>query len=143
ELCILLYDYWVWERLNLKIPIYFSAGLTIQTNMYYKMLNGRTRTSQNVKDSYATKNAFNFKHEKNLITLPGYCLAGTVGHKLISGRLGKIFVDKETLINIKWQIHQLSFSPHKDAKGITDLVKFPSLEHVILIHGEKPKRWQH
>ncbi|KAI3946508.1 hypothetical protein MKX01_017724 [Papaver californicum] len=174
KLCILLDDYW--ERLNLKIPIYFSAGLTIQANMYYKML--IAWTSQNVKDSYATKNAFDFKHvcsferslinapgpcvlfatpgmlsggfslevfklwapsEKNLITLPGYCVAGTVGHKLMSGRQGKIFVDKETQIDVKCQIHQLSFSPHTDAKGIMDLVKFLSPKHVILVHGEKPK----
>ncbi|RZC57977.1 hypothetical protein C5167_005283 [Papaver somniferum] len=174
ELCMLLDDYW--ERLNLKIPIYFSAGLTIQANMYYKMLIGWT--SQSVKDSYATKNAFDFKHvcsferslinapgpcvlfatpgvlsggfslevfklwapsEKNLITLPGYCVAGTVGHKLMSGKPGKIFVDKETQIDVKCQIHQLSFSPHTDAKGIMDLVKFLSPKHVILVHGEKPK----
>ncbi|KAI3951674.1 hypothetical protein MKW92_015825 [Papaver armeniacum] len=174
ELCILLDDYW--ERLNLKIPIYFSAGLTLQANMYYKMLIGWT--SQSVKDSYATKNAFDFKHvcsferslinapgpcvlfatpgmlsggfslevfklwapsEKNLITLPGYCVAGTVGHKLMSGKPGKIFVDKETQIDVKCQIHQLSFSPHTDAKGIMDLVKFLSPKHVILVHGEKPK----
>lgn len=37
------------------------------------------------------------------------------------------------------QIHQLSFSPHTDAKGIMDLVKFLSPKHVILVHGEKPK----
>lgn len=37
------------------------------------------------------------------------------------------------------QIHQLSFSPHTDAKGITDLIKFLSPKHVILVHGEKPK----
>ncbi|KAK3027411.1 hypothetical protein RJ639_042090 [Escallonia herrerae] len=37
------------------------------------------------------------------------------------------------------QIHQLSFSPHTDAKGIMDLVKFLSPKHVVLVHGEKPK----
>lgn len=37
------------------------------------------------------------------------------------------------------QIHQLSFSPHTDSKGIMDLVKFLSPKHVILVHGEKPK----
>lgn len=37
------------------------------------------------------------------------------------------------------QIHQLSFSPHTDAKGIMDLVEFLSPKHVILVHGEKPK----
>lgn len=33
----------------------------------------------------------------------------------------------------------MSFSPHTDAKGIMDLVKFLSPKHVILVHGEKPK----
>ncbi|KAJ4838953.1 hypothetical protein Tsubulata_050079 [Turnera subulata] len=37
------------------------------------------------------------------------------------------------------QIHQLSFSPHTDSKGIMDLVKFLSPKHMILVHGEKPK----
>ncbi|KAJ4961874.1 hypothetical protein NE237_021784 [Protea cynaroides] len=174
ELCILLDDYW--ERMNLKIPIYFSAGLTIQANMYYKMLIGWT--SQKVKDTYATHNAFDFKHvcsfdrsfinapgpcvlfatpgmisggfslevfkrwapsEMNLIALPGYCVAGTVGHKLMSGKPTKIDLDKDTQIDVRCQIHQMSFSPHTDAKGIMDLVKFLSPKHVILVHGEKPK----
>ncbi|XP_031278878.1 cleavage and polyadenylation specificity factor subunit 3-II [Pistacia vera] len=174
ELCILLDDYW--ERMNLRVPIYFSAGLTIQANMYYKML--ISWTSQKVKETYATHNAFDFKNvrnfdrslidapgpcvlfatpgmisggfslevfkrwapsEMNLVTLPGYCVAGTIGHKLMSGKPTKIDVDKNTQIDVRCQIHQLSFSPHTDAKGIMDLVKFLSPQHVILVHGEKPK----
>ncbi|KAI3502528.1 hypothetical protein L1887_30649 [Cichorium endivia] len=174
ELCILLDDYW--ERMNLKVPIYFSAGLTIQANLYYKVL--INWTSQKVKDTYATRNAFDFKNvhnfdrslldapgpcvlfatpgmisggfslevfkhwapcESNLITLPGYCVAGTVGHKLMSGKPTKVDLDKDTQIDVRCQIHQLSFSPHTDAKGIMDLVKFLSPKHVILVHGEKPK----
>ncbi|KAL5703202.1 Cleavage and polyadenylation specificity factor subunit 3-II [Ranunculus cassubicifolius] len=173
ELCILLDDYW--ERMNLKdIPIYFSAGLTLQANMYYKMLIGWT--SQKIKDTYATRNAFDFKHvksfersmlnapgpcvlfatpgmlsggfsvevfkqwapsEKNLITIPGYCVAGTIGHKLIAGK--RNIVDKDTRIDVRCKIRQLSFSPHTDAKGIMDLMKFLSPKNVILVHGEKPK----
>ncbi|KAL4565751.1 hypothetical protein LXL04_029854 [Taraxacum kok-saghyz] len=58
ELCIVLDDYW--ELMNLKVPIYFSAGLTIQANLYYKVqINW---TSQKVKDTYATRNAFDFKN---------------------------------------------------------------------------------
>ncbi|KAK8613892.1 hypothetical protein V6N13_101646 [Hibiscus sabdariffa] len=204
ELCILLEDYW--ERMNLKIPIYFSAGLTIQANMYYKML--INWTSQKIKETYATRNAFDFKNgtnlaeimingfhqftyfldpaiakflllrirnfdrsminapgpcvlfatpgmivggfslevfmqwapsENNLVTLPGYCVAGTIGHKLMSGKPTKIDLDKDTQIDVRCQIHQLSFSPHTDAKGIMDLVKFLSPKHAILVHGEKPK----
>ncbi|KAL2232035.1 UNVERIFIED_CONTAM: Cleavage and polyadenylation specificity factor subunit 3-II [Sesamum indicum] len=175
ELCMLLDDYW--ERMNLKVPIYFSAGLTIQANMYYKVL--INWTSQKVKDTYATRNAFDFKNvlsfdrslinapgacvlfatpgmisggfslevfkqwapcEKNLVTLPGYCVAGTVGHKLMSAKIPtQIRLDEDVQINVRCQIHQLSFSPHTDAKGIMDLVKFLSPKHVILVHGEKPK----
>ncbi|KAE8820911.1 cleavage and polyadenylation specificity factor subunit 3-II [Hordeum vulgare] len=174
ELCILLDDYW--ERMNLKIPIYFSAGLTIQANMYYKMLIGWT--SQKIKDSYTVHNPFEFKHvcdfqrsfindpepcvlfatpgmisggfslevfkrwapsEKNLVTLPGYCVAGTIGHKLMSGKATRIDLDKETRIDVRCQIHQLSFSPHTDSKGIMDLTEFLSPSHVILVHGEKPQ----
>ncbi|KAG6571196.1 Cleavage and polyadenylation specificity factor subunit 3-II, partial [Cucurbita argyrosperma subsp. sororia] len=174
ELCILLDDYW--ERMNLRIPIYFSAGLTVQANMYYKML--ISWTSQKVKETYTTRNAFDFKNVQkfdrsmidapgpcvlfatpgmisggfslevfkrwapsklNLITLPGYCVAGTIGHKLMSGKPTKIDLDKDTQIDVQCQIHQLAFSPHTDSKGIMDLVKFLSPKHVILVHGEKPK----
>ncbi|KAL8267567.1 hypothetical protein R6Q59_004911 [Mikania micrantha] len=170
ELCILLDDYW--ERMNLKVPIYFSSGLTIQANLYYKVL--ISWTSQKVKDTYATRNAFNFKNvqsferslihapgpcvlfatpgmlsggfslevfkhwapcESNLITLPGYCVAGTVGHKL-SDKTTKVDVDKDTQIDVRCKIHRLSFSPHTDEKGIMDLVKFLSPKNVILVHGE-------
>ncbi|WVZ64877.1 hypothetical protein U9M48_014336 [Paspalum notatum var. saurae] len=174
ELCMLLDDYW--ERMDLKVPIYFSAGLTIQANMYYKMLIGWT--SQKIKDSHAVHNPFDFKHvchfersfinnpgpcvlfatpgmisggfsleafkkwapsEKNLITLPGYCVAGTVGHKLMSGKPARINLDKDTHIDVRCQIHQLAFSPHTDSKGIMDLIEFLSPKHVILVHGEKPQ----
>ncbi|XP_049935153.1 cleavage and polyadenylation specificity factor subunit 3-II [Nymphaea colorata] len=174
ELCILLDDYW--ERMNLKVPIYFSSGLTIQANMYYKMLIGWT--NQKVKDACVTHNPFDFKHvrdfersqiynpgpcvlfatpgmltggfslevfkqwapsEQNLVALPGYSVAGTIGHKLMSGKPTRIDLDKDTHIDVRCKIHQVSFSPHTDAKGIMDLVKLVSPDHVILVHGEKPK----
>lgn len=174
ELCILLDDYW--ERMKLKVPIYFSAGLTIQANMYYKMFIGWA--SQKIKDTSSVRNTYDFKHvcpldrslvnapgpcvlfatpgmisggfslevfkqwapsELNLVTLPGYCVAGTIGHKLMSGKPTKVDLDKETQINVRCQIHQLSFSPHTDAKGIMDLIGFLSPKQVMLVHGEKPK----
>ncbi|XP_021863913.1 cleavage and polyadenylation specificity factor subunit 3-II isoform X3 [Spinacia oleracea] len=174
EICILLEDYW--ERRNLKVPIYFSGGLTIQANMYSKML--ISWTSQKVKEAYTNHNAFDFKHvrtfdrslihapgpcvlfatpgwlntgfslevfkqwatsEMNLVTLPGQCIAGTIGQKLMSGKPKKIDLDPETQIDVRCQIHKLAFSPHTDSKGIMDLMKFLSPKHVILVHGEKPK----
>ncbi|VFQ97870.1 unnamed protein product [Cuscuta campestris] len=175
EICMLLDDYW--ERMNLKVPIYFSAGLTVQANMYYKML--INWTSQKVKSTSTICNAFDFKNvcsfdrslinasgpcvlfatpgmisggfslevfkqwapcEDNLITLPGYCVAGTIGHQLMSAKIPtRIGMEGGTYVDVRCQIHQLSFSPHTDAKGIMDLVRFLSPKHVILVHGEKPK----
>ncbi|QCD95388.1 integrator complex subunit 11 [Vigna unguiculata] len=174
ELCILLEDYW--ERMNLKVPIYFSAGLTVQVNAYYKML--ISWTSQKIKDTYSKHNAFDFKNvqkfersminapgpcvlfatpgmisggfslevfkqwavsENNLVTLPGYCMAGTIGHKLMSDKRAKVDLDANTRIDVRCQVHQLAFSPHTDSKGIMDLVNFLAPKHVILVHGEKHK----
>nr|ACJ86282.1 unknown [Medicago truncatula]AFK46717.1 unknown [Medicago truncatula] len=162
--------------MNLKVPIYFSSGLTIQANTYHKMLIGWT--SQKIKDTYSTHNAFDFKNvhkfersmldapgpcvlfatpgmliggfslevfkhwapsEKNLVALPGYCMAGTVGHRLTSGKPTKVDTDPDTQIDVRCQIHQLAFSAHTDSKGIMDLVKFLSPKHVMLVHGDKPK----
>ncbi|KAM0825201.1 hypothetical protein ACQ4PT_069710 [Festuca glaucescens] len=121
ELCILLDDYW--ERMNLKIPIYFSAGLTIQANMYYKMLIGWT--SQKIKDSYTIHNPFDFKHGFLILQFATLSV-----HSLMI--LDPVYF----LLHL---IHQLSFSPHTDSKGIMDLTEFLSPNHVILVHGEKPQ----
>ncbi|KAK7407693.1 hypothetical protein VNO78_09711 [Psophocarpus tetragonolobus] len=172
ELCILLEDYW--ERMKLKVPIYFSAGLTIQANVYHKML--ISWTSQKIKDRFSKHNAFDFKNvkkfersmidapgpcvlfatpekissgfslevfkhwavsENNLVSLPGYFVGETMGHKLTSNKQAKD--DADTKIDIRCQVHQLAFSPHTDSKGIMDLVNFLSPKHVILVHGEKHK----
>uniref|UniRef100_A0A804NGW8 Cleavage and polyadenylation specificity factor subunit 3-II n=1 Tax=Zea mays TaxID=4577 RepID=A0A804NGW8_MAIZE len=163
ELCMLLDDYW--ERMGLKVPIYFSAGmrgllkvetlyfllhvklsliicaigLTIQANVYYKMLIGWT--SQKIKDSHTVHNPFDFKHvchfersfinnpgpcvlfatpgmitggfsleafkkwapsEKNLVTLPGYCVSGTIGHKLMCGKPTRVDYE-DTHIDVRCQ----------------------------------------
>ncbi|CAN7044147.1 unnamed protein product [Brassica rapa subsp. trilocularis] len=173
ELCMLLDDYW--ERMNIKVPIYFSSGLTIQANMYYKML--ISWTSQNVKEKHVTHNPFDFKNVKdfdrslihapgpcvlfatpgmlcagfslevfkhwapsplNLVALPGYSVAGTVGHKLMSGKPTTVDLYNGTKVDVRCKIHQVAFSPHTDAKGIMDLTKFLSPKNIVLVHGEKP-----
>ncbi|KOM33868.1 hypothetical protein LR48_Vigan02g001800 [Vigna angularis] len=77
--------------------------------------------------------------ENNLVTLPGYCVAGTIGHKLMSDKRAKVDLDAKTRIDVRCQVHQLAFSPHTDSKGIMDLVNFLTPKHVILVHGEKHK----
>ncbi|CAI5463924.1 unnamed protein product [Closterium sp. Yama58-4] len=91
---------------------------------------------------------------------PRFCMAGTVGGKImamasanaaaagggasicITGSTPKIFKPVPKIIPSFWQVHVLSFSPHTDAKGITDLIRHLAPRHVILVHGERAKMAQ-
>ncbi|XP_076804258.1 integrator complex subunit 11-like [Clavelina lepadiformis] len=173
ELCILLESYW--ERMNLKVPIYFSTGLTNKATEYYKLF--ITWTNQKIKNTFVERNMFDFKHikgfnrsyienpgpmvvfatpgmlhgglsleifkkwctnEKNMIIMPGYCVAGTVGNKILSG-MRKIELKPGQIVEIKMQVQYMSFSAHADAKGIMQLIRMCEPENVMLVHGEAAK----
>ncbi|KAK6020142.1 hypothetical protein OSTOST_14210, partial [Ostertagia ostertagi] len=151
ELCILLESYW--ERMDLKIPIYFSQGLAERANQYYRLF--INWTNEKIKRTFVERNMFDFKHIKpldkgyeempgamvlfstpgmlhggqslkvfrkwchdprNMIIMPGYCVAGTVGAKVISG-MKKIEIEGK-MHDINLAVEYMSFSAHADAKGI-------------------------
>eukprot|EP01083_Nonionella_stella_P284604 968936_1 len=58
ELMILLESYW--DRMNLKIPIYVTSGLTRFSNEYYKLF--VNWTNQKIKNTFHERNMFDFKH---------------------------------------------------------------------------------
>lgn len=58
ELCLLIDSYW--QRMNLTVPIYFSAGMTERATEYYKLFIGWT--NENVKQTFVERNMFDFKH---------------------------------------------------------------------------------
>ncbi|KAG9289821.1 hypothetical protein G9A89_015401 [Geosiphon pyriformis] len=173
ELCILLETYW--ERNNLSVPIYFSAGMTEKANEYYKLF--INWTNEKIKSTFVHRNMFDFKHikpwerayvdvpgatvlfatpgmlhigtslevfkkwapdAKNMVIMPGYCVAGTVGAKVINGEK-KIQLDKNTTIDVQLQVQYMSFSAHADAQGIMQLIKQCKPKNVVLVHGEKAK----
>ncbi|SCM20042.1 cleavage and polyadenylation specificity factor, putative [Plasmodium chabaudi adami] len=72
----------------------------------------------------------------NLIILPGYCVQGTIGHKLIMGEK-KILLDGSTYIYVNCKIIYLSFSAHADSNGIQQLIKHVMPKNVIFVHGDK------
>ncbi|XP_046839429.1 integrator complex subunit 11-like isoform X2 [Xenia sp. Carnegie-2017] len=76
--------------------------------------------------------------ERNMIVIPGYCVVGTVGHKVLAGQK-KIELDKKTTIDVKLSVQQMSFSAHADAKGIMQLIRQAEPRHVVLVHGESQK----
>ncbi|XP_022198150.2 integrator complex subunit 11 [Nilaparvata lugens] len=173
ELCILLETYW--ERMNLKIPIYFAAGLTEKANNYYKMF--ITWTNQKIRKTFVQRNMFDFKHikpfdkayidnpgamvvfatpgmlhaglslqifkklapnENNMIIMPGFCVSGTVGHKVLNGAK-KIEFENRQVVEVKMSVQYMSFSAHADAKGIMQLIQYCEPKNVMLVHGEAPK----
>lgn len=174
ELCILLETYW--ERMNLKVPVFFSTGLTEKANNYYKMF--ITWTNEKIRKTFVEKNMFEFRHikgfdrsyinnpgpmvvlstpgmlhgglslqifeewctnEMNMIIMPGYCTAGTVGHKILNGTRKIEFKKGKPPVEIKMSVQYMSFSAHADAKGIMQLISYCEPRNVMLVHGEAVK----
>ncbi|CAO3621244.1 unnamed protein product [Mucor fragilis] len=73
-----------------------------------------------------------------MVIMPGYCVAGTVGAKVLLGQK-LIEVDKFTQIQVNLQVRNLSFSAHADAKGIMQLIRMCEPRNVVLVHGERGK----
>jgi Predicted exonuclease of the beta-lactamase fold involved in RNA processing len=73
--------------------------------------------------------------EKNLLIIPGYCVPGTLGNKLLSG-VKTLNIDGK-VYDIKMKIRNMSFSAHADAKGIMQLVKHVEPKNVVFVHGDK------
>ncbi|XP_057296053.1 integrator complex subunit 11-like [Hydractinia symbiolongicarpus] len=76
--------------------------------------------------------------ENNMLIMPGYCVIGTVGHKVLSGQK-KIELDKKTVVDVKLSVQYLSFSAHADASGIMQLIRQCEPKNVMLVHGEGSK----
>uniref|UniRef100_A0A4W4DV56 Integrator complex subunit 11 n=1 Tax=Electrophorus electricus TaxID=8005 RepID=A0A4W4DV56_ELEEL len=60
-------------------------------------------------------------NEKNMVIMPGYCVQGTVGHKILNGQK-KLEMEGRATLEVKLQVEYMSFSAHADAKGIMQLV---------------------
>lgn len=173
ELCILLDTYW--DRMNLKVPIYFTMGLAETANKYYRMF--ITWTNQKIRRTFVHRNMFDFKHIKpfdksymdnpgpmvvfatpgmlhaglslavfkkwapnasNMVIMPGYCVQGTVGHKILNGAK-KVDFENRTSVEVNLAVEYMSFSAHADAKGIMQLIRHCEPKNVMLVHGENAK----
>ncbi|KAJ1731080.1 Integrator complex subunit 11 [Coemansia biformis] len=76
--------------------------------------------------------------ERNMLIMPGYCVAGTVGAKVLSG-MKVVDTDQYTQVHVNIDVQNLSFSAHADAKGIMELIRQASPRNVVLVHGEKSR----
>ena len=74
---------------------------------------------------------------RNLVVLPGYCSAGSVGFQLQRGA-------REVQINgvshaVRCECVPVSFMCHADQHGIVELVRRCSPANVLLVHGDRGK----
>merc|ERR1712179_581882 len=161
--------------MNLKCPIYFSAGMTEKANQYYKMF--ISWTNEKIRKTFVDRNMFDCRHiksfdrsyidnpgpmvvfatpgmlhaglsltifrrwcteEKNMIIMPGYCVAGTIGHKILNGQK-RIEFEMGQVTEGKMSVQYMSFSAHADAKGIMQLISWCEPRNVMLVHGEGEK----
>ncbi|XP_061456507.1 integrator complex subunit 11 isoform X1 [Rhineura floridana] len=77
-------------------------------------------------------------NEKNMVIMPGYCVQGTVGHKILGGQR-KLEMEGRQILEVKMQVEYMSFSAHADAKGIMQLIRQAEPRNVLLVHGEAKK----
>lgn len=77
------------------------------------------------------------ENEKNLVIIPGYCVKGTIGDKVLNGE--KQIEILGDLKEIKIQVKNLAFSAHADAQGILNLIDMCKPKNVMLVHGEKSR----
>uniref|UniRef100_A0A8C5Q8V2 Integrator complex subunit 11 n=1 Tax=Leptobrachium leishanense TaxID=445787 RepID=A0A8C5Q8V2_9ANUR len=77
-------------------------------------------------------------NEKNMVIMPGYCVQGTVGHKILNGQR-KLEMEGRQTLEVKMQVEYMSFSAHADAKGIMQLIRQAEPANVLLVHGEAKK----
>uniref|UniRef100_A0A4W6FMR0 Integrator complex subunit 11 n=1 Tax=Lates calcarifer TaxID=8187 RepID=A0A4W6FMR0_LATCA len=67
-------------------------------------------------------------NEKNMVIMPGYCVQGTIGHKILNGQR-KLEMEGRATLDVKLQVEYMSFSAHADAKGI--ILKLVSSEQAL------------
>jgi integrator complex subunit 11 len=71
------------------------------------------------------------------VIIPGHCVSGTFGAKLLAGAKQAVIDKKEYQVNMK--VYNVSFSAHADARGIMNLIRNADPETVLLVHGEKDR----
>lgn len=74
---------------------------------------------------------------KNAIIIPGYCMPGTVGNRVLSGEKIVPIDGKDVQVNMK--VFNMSFSAHADSKGIIELLTHLEPKNIYLVHGEKSR----
>jgi len=74
---------------------------------------------------------------RNLVILPGYCVRGTLGDRVMNGSKKERIDNEEKQINL--EVKNIAFSAHADALGIMKIIDQCGPKNVMLVHGDKER----
>lgn len=74
---------------------------------------------------------------RNLVVLPGYCVRGTLGEKVLNGTRKETIHGEEVEINL--EVKNIAFSAHADALGIVKVIDQCRPKSLMLVHGERSR----
>lgn len=74
---------------------------------------------------------------RNLVILPGYCVRGTLGDKVLNGSKQEVIDNEMKKINL--EVRNIAFSAHADTLGIMKIIDQCKPRNLMLVHGEKPR----
>ncbi|CRK90406.1 CLUMA_CG004139, isoform A [Clunio marinus] len=77
-------------------------------------------------------------NENNMLVIPGYCVQGTVGHKILCGAK-KVTFENNQIVEIKMSVEFIRFNTHSDENGILKLIQNCEPRNVLLVHGDEIK----
>lgn len=74
---------------------------------------------------------------RNLVVLPGYCIRGTLGDKVLCGSKMEKINNEKKVINL--EVRNIAFSAHADSIGIMKIIEQCRPKRLMLVHGEKAR----
>jgi integrator complex subunit 11 len=136
-----------WTNENLKRSGYVESKKLSGFTRFRKIMPGQTKAEGPMVILatpgmlHAGKSLELFKElcgdQRNSLLIPGYCVKGTFGEKLLSGHKDLKIHDKQ--YKVQMEVAKMSFSAHADSKGITDLLEYLEPQHVVFVHGDKSR----
>ena len=76
-------------------------------------------------------------NEKNGVIIAGYCVEGTLAHKILAPGNRQITSSRGRTLDVKCDVKEASFTAHADFVGTHSFIKALQPTNVVLVHGNK------
>eukprot|EP00818_Percolomonas_sp_WS_P005200 CAMPEP_0117448304 /NCGR_PEP_ID=MMETSP0759-20121206/7330_1 /TAXON_ID=63605 /ORGANISM="Percolomonas cosmopolitus, Strain WS" /LENGTH=722 /DNA_ID=CAMNT_0005240683 /DNA_START=418 /DNA_END=2586 /DNA_ORIENTATION=+ len=74
---------------------------------------------------------------KNGVVIPGYCVEGTLAHRILS-KPSEVVLSSGESVPLRLSVDSISFSAHSDVNQTEDFInKIQPCEHIVLVHGDR------